>query len=126
MVPPSASKAVMKIVAWPTDPAGTATVNVRLLSLPPRERLALGRKFVSPDRTVIVNALAGESRSKTRNGMTTGGEFGGAVCLGGAVMVGAALVTVRTKESRLVPPCSSLTVTVMIVVPNWLVCGVGH
>src|SRR5688572_12163945 len=124
LVPPLASETVMKIVAWPTDPDGTATVNVRLLSLPLRERLASGRKFVSPERTVIVNALDGVSRSETKNGMATGAEFGAVVLVAGVMMVGAAFVTVRTKKSRLVPPCSSLTITVIMVIPNWLVCGV--
>src|ERR1043166_1164622 len=116
---------VKVIVAAPDWLVAGRMVTVRLLPVPPNVMLVSGTKVRSEETADRVRLAGGVSKSFTTKGIGAVAVSWGVVWSAMAEMVGGSFtgVTVRRKERvALVRP--SLTVSVILFVPFWLLSGV--
>src|ERR1043166_2692943 len=125
LVPPLASVTVKVIVVAPNWFCAGVSVTVRLLPLPPRTIFELGTRAGFEELPVTTRLPAGVSISPTVKAIAPLGVSSLMATLAIAEMVGRSLTdnTVRMKEP-LVVAAPSLTLKVIVVVPNWFAAGV--
>ena len=125
-VNPSTSRTVTVIVAEPNSLVAGRTVTVRLAPLPPRRMFAFGTSWRFDDAPVTTRPPAGVSTSPTVKEIALVGVSSLVTWLAMTEIEGAWFtgVTLTTKFVLLVPPVPSVTVSVIVVVPDCLASGV--
>ena len=119
------SLTVTVIIAVPVCPVAGVTLTVRLAPLPPNTMFALGTSVVLEELPLTVKLPDAVSASPTVNAIAAVAVFMVVLWLGMLEIVGASFTAFTvTKKLVLLLSCPSLTVTVIVAEPFWLVAGV--